>query len=268
MQVCGARKGRAVDHLPPKTYSARVNVDSGYSFALGPDLDPRQLARRFAETGRIHIPGFLQARDAQRLFTDLRARQDWCLVLNQGDKLFEMDRTAQARLSDEQRAQLDMAVYQRARRGFQFRYETVRVPDAAAERAADPTPLGAFARFMSSPASIAFLRSVSGCHDIAFADAQATAYGPNHFLTAHDDAVAGKNRIAAYVFNLTPEWRPDWGGLLMFHGADGHIEQAFTPRFNALNIFKVPQVHSVSCVAPFVPYRRYAVTGWLRSSAG
>jgi Rps23 Pro-64 3,4-dihydroxylase Tpa1-like proline 4-hydroxylase len=54
----------------------------------------------------------------------------------------------------------------------------------------------------------------------------------------------------------------------MFHSASGHVEQAFTPRFNALNIFKVPQLHSVSFVAPFVPFRRYAVTGWLRSSGG
>jgi Rps23 Pro-64 3,4-dihydroxylase Tpa1-like proline 4-hydroxylase len=31
--------------------------------------------------------------------------------------------------------------------------------------------------------------------------------------------VAGKNRVAAYVLNLTPRWRVEWGGLLMFHDA-------------------------------------------------
>jgi SM-20-related protein len=109
-----------------------------------------------------------------------------------------------------------------------------------------------------------FLRVVTGKKGIDFADAQATAYGPGHFLTAHDDEVAGKQRHAAYVFNLTPVWRVDWGGLLLFHGADGHVSRGFTPSFNALNIFAVPQPHSVSMVAPFAANRRYSVTGWLR----
>jgi Rps23 Pro-64 3,4-dihydroxylase Tpa1-like proline 4-hydroxylase len=157
-------------------------------------------------------------------------------------------------------------VYHRARRDFQFRYETIRVPDSEEERAADGALLARFAQFVCSPECILLLRKVIGSPQIAFADAQATAYGPGDFLTAHNDEVPGKDREAAYVFNLAPEWRADWGGLLMFHRKDGHVEEAYTPKFNALNIFKVPQAHSVSFVAPFVPNRRYAVTGWLRNS--
>jgi Rps23 Pro-64 3,4-dihydroxylase Tpa1-like proline 4-hydroxylase len=126
--------------------------------------------------------------------------------------------------------------------------------------------LAELARFLSSGEAIDFLRAVTGRADIRFADAQATAYGPRHFLTAHDDDVAGKNRAAAYVLNLTPEWRIDWGGLLLFHGADGVVEEGWPPSFNTLNLFAVPQPHSVSYVTPFVPNRRYAVTGWLRTA--
>ncbi len=236
------------------------------NYLLNPRLDQEKLAGEFLLNRRIHIPNFLAPAGAERLFAHLRQRQDWRLVINEGEKLFELDRSAQAALGADQKTQLDTAIYQRARHGFQFRYETIRVPDLEADRASDASPLADFARFLSSERSLQFLRAVTGRSDIRFADAQATAYGPHHFLTAHDDAVEGKNRIAAYVFNLTPDWRADWGGLLMFHGRDGHVDQAFTPRFNALNIFEVPQPHSVSFVAPFVPYRRYAVTGWLRSS--
>ncbi len=233
---------------------------------LDPRLDSRALARHFMSGSRIHIPNLLKQGGAERLFRHLREREDWRLVFNQGENLFELDRSAQAALTDEQRGQLDAAIHQRARRDFQFRYETIRVPDGEAERAASSSLVVDFARFMSSPEMLGFLRTVTGIKGIEFADAQGTAYGPGHFLTVHDDHVAGKNRLAAYVFNLTPEWRVDWGGLLMFHGSDGHVEQAFTPRFNALNIFKVPQPHSVSYVAPYVPYRRHAITGWLRSA--
>lgn len=237
------------------------------AFSLDPRLDASTLAREFAARGRIHIPDFLAPDAAGRLFAHLRQRQDWRLVINQGDKIFELDRTAQEALTPAKSAELDAAVYKAARYGFQFRFETIRVPDAHRDRAADGSLLAEFARFLSSAPARDFLRMVTGHQNIHFADAQATAYGPHHFLTAHDDAVAGKNRLAAYVFNLTPEWRIDWGGLLTFHRADGHVDEAFTPRFNALNLFAVPQPHSVSYVAPFVPNRRYAVTGWLRSAA-
>jgi Rps23 Pro-64 3,4-dihydroxylase Tpa1-like proline 4-hydroxylase len=118
---------------------------------------------------------------------------------------------------------------------------------------------------MSQAPARDFLRQVSGRRELAFVDAQATAYAPGDFLTAHDDDVAGKHRLAAYVFGLTPVWRAEWGGLLLFHDAQGDIERGFTPRFNTLNLFAVPQLHSVSLVSRAAPHRRYAITGWLRS---
>ena len=84
-------------------------------------------------------------------------------------------------------------------------------------------------------------------------------------LTAHDDEIAGKKRHAAYVFGLTPQWKTEWGGLLLFHTADGDVAHGLLPRFNTLNIFKVPQLHSVSMVNEAAAYRRYSITGWLRS---
>ena len=52
---------------------------------------------------------------------------------------------------------------------------------------------------------------------------------------------------------------------MLFHDAAGDVECGLTPRFNALNIFAVPQLHSVSMVNRAAPYRRYSITGWLRS---
>jgi Rps23 Pro-64 3,4-dihydroxylase Tpa1-like proline 4-hydroxylase len=70
----------------------------------------------------------------------------------------------------------------------------------------------------------------------------------------------------AYVLNLAREdWHPDWGGYLLFLDEEGDVIEGFRPRFNALNLFRVPQSHSVSYVPPFAPIGRMAVTGWLRS---
>ena len=69
---------------------------------------------------------------------------------------------------------------------------------------------------------------------------------------------------AAYVLNFTPRWSPDWGGILNFIDRDGHVAEGYTPAFNALNVFRVPQLHSVSCVSPYAQAGRYSITGWLR----
>jgi SM-20-related protein len=241
----------------------RIKRDKAMTYRLNPRLDRKALADAFRGNGRLHIADFLVAEDAERLHAFLKASPDWRLIVNQDDRLFELDRAAQAALTPERRASLEQAVHAAARYGFQYLYESIRVPDDDEERAERGDELNDFARFLSSEAALEFFRDIGV--DADFADAQATAYGLGHFLSAHDDAVEGKHRKAAYVFNLTPKWRPDWGGLLMFHREDGHIAEALTPSFNALNLFAVPQPHSVSMVAPFAAARRYSVTGWLRA---
>jgi len=233
-------------------------------FALAPDLDSAALAEEFAARGRVVVENFLADGQAQALHDLLKARQDWKQVLNSGDKLVELDRQTRASLTDPQRSDLDDAVYAGARYGFQYRYETIRVPDDARARAQSDDPLAAYARWLSSDEPREFLRTVVGDPAIRFADAQGTAYSPGDFLTGHDDAVEGKNRTAAYVLGLSPTWRPEWGGLLLFHGEDGASGDFLVPALNRLTLFRVGQPHSVSLVSRATPVRRYSITGWLR----
>jgi len=233
-------------------------------FALNPDLDAAALAEQFMRCGRVQVKDFLELESAEALHLMLRDRDDWVQVLNVADKVYELSRETRAQMSDAARADLDNAIYAQARQGFQYRYESIRVPDEAAERAASGDPLAAFAEWMSGGAVRDLLRQIVGAPDIAFADAQGTAYSPGDFLTGHDDAVAGKNRHAAYVFGLTPVWRTEWGGLLLIHEPE---LGGFVPAFNTLNLFRVPQMHSVSEVTRAAAFRRYSITGWLRSGA-
>ncbi len=237
------------------------------SFELDPRHDADELAARFARDGRVTIDGLIQPDQALALHRQLRARDDWRQVIITGEKLVELDRATRAGLTREQQDALDQAVYAGARTGFQARYEAIRVPDAERDRAASDDPLAGLAAWLSAGNTRDFLRTVTGEPDIAFADAQGTAYSPGDFLTGHDDAVEGKHRVAAYVFGLTPTWRIEWGGLLMFHEAEGTMGTFIAPGFNQLNLFRVGQQHSVSEVTRAAAYRRYSVTGWLRCSA-
>ena len=232
---------------------------------MNPRLDVSALAKNFQENGRVHIPGFLHVEDATALYEKLRYHTDWVQVLATTNGAVELDRPTRAQLDEDQIKALNEAVYAQARSGFQYRFETARVPDSARERAANSDIIYRFAEFMSTDRVRDFLRAITGSDAIEYADAQATAYAPGDFLTGHDDDVQGKFRRAAYVFGLTPVWRLEWGGLLLFHGSDGHVDCGLVPTFNTLNLFKVPQLHSVSEVTQAAAYRRYAITGWLRA---
>ena len=214
----------------------------------------------FRTHGRVQIGGFLARAGATALYEELRTSSEWRLTANKGEEIHHFDPAELARWTPEQHAALNRAVALGGRFGFQFRYEVIRMDKTAAKL------LTGFRDFMSSPEVVALMRAITGAADIAFADAHASRYHPGHFLTAHDDGAEQMNRRAAYVMNLTPQWRPDWGGLLQFYDAHGNVTRAFTPAFNVLNLFAVPQHHSVTWVTPLAAAPRYAVTGWLRAS--
>lgn len=230
-------------------------------FSIGQRLDIAALRAAFDRDGRVEIRDFLVPADAARLRAHLIAREDWKLVLNAGDKVYEMPRGAIDGLSPAQRDELERRSLDAARHGFHFRYDTIRVPEDPSART---TLLDDFVSFLSSDEVRHLLCAISGIADLDYADGQATAYSAGHYLTRHDDDVVGKQRRAAYVLGLTPDWRPEWGGLLMFHRPDGHVEEAFVPAMGALRLFAVPAAHSVSYVTPMAPEPRLSVTGWLR----
>lgn len=237
------------------------------SFTLMPvEHDTMDTAQsKLAKVGRVQIDGFLASSEAMVLRDSLEQAADWRHVLNAGDKVYEIADADVASMADPERRTLETTTYRSAETRFQFRYDTIRIPDDEIKLDSEDTPLHAFARFLNSSDVIAYWRSVTGCDRIDFVDCQATRYRLGDFLTRHDDAVEGKNRLFAYVLGLSEDWRADWGGLLLFADDRDQLIDAFSPRFNALSLFSVGQPHSVSMVTPFAGRSRLSVTGWLRS---
>jgi len=233
--------------------------------ALADGIDVAAARAAFARDGHVRLQPFLAEAGAIACLAEMKARADWVQVVNSGDKVFELSRSSRAAMTPEQRDGLEQAVLAGARAGFQYRYEALRLPDGHLPPPAGDSLIAGWPAFLSGGAVRDLLRAITGADDIEFADGQATAYAPGDFLTGHDDAVPGKHRRAAYVFSLNPVWRVEWGGLLLFHG-DGNRVHGMAPSFNSLDIFAVPQMHSVSMVTGSVPNRRYSITGWLRAS--
>jgi len=233
------------------------------AIALAPRTDTDALAARFARTGRLQIPNILREADAVRLQEVLARRTPWNLfIIHDGPKGMPLVHWQNMPAGERKFIDDQMAVAARDR--FEARFLQWPLTETG-----DPFPglvpeLNDLVAFLNSEPFLSFMRAVTGSARIAFADAQATCYRANDYLHRHSDEVPGKNRIAAYVLNLTRRWQPEWGGLLNFVGKDGQVEEAWVPSFNTLNMLRVPQDHFVGAVAGFVEAPRLAVTGWLR----
>ncbi len=231
--------------------------------AINPRLDRETLRARFAVAGRIQVRDFLTPTSAQRLHRCLEQETDYRLTIKGPAGLQRVRQGAM--LTPEQQAQMARDVYAGARDNFQFLYDGLPMSDAG-EPFGDPAHyLARVSAFLNGDAFLNFARELTGIAGVDFVEAQATRYGRGHFLTTHDDHRQDARRLAAYVLNLSPGWRADWGGLLLFPDGDGNIAQGYTPAFNTLNIFRVPMPHMVSMVMPFAGGGRYAITGWLRA---
>ena len=71
-------------------------------------------------------------------------------------------------------------------------------------------------------------------------------YRPGDYHNPHDDR--RENRVLTYLWQLTKDWKPEWGGA--FYWANAHTTNAFQhPGFNTLILFAVTP-HSIHGVTP------------------
>ncbi|MFN3816717.1 2OG-Fe(II) oxygenase [Brevundimonas sp.] len=233
---------------------------------IAPGLDPLRLQPIFRRTRRLHIPDVLPGQTAAAICQALIRDTPWKRSLFLGDRGVALDFDELAAMPADARARLDQGLAQRARDGFQYAFDSWSVSDEVEAGRRTGHPAESFYDFLNAPAFLQWVRAVTGDDRPRYCDAQCTRFNPGDYLNGHTDEAEGKNRLYAYVMNLTPKWTVDWGGVLLFIDQDGHVAEGYTPAFNALNIFEVPQPHSVSIVAPFAGTSRLAITGWIRSA--
>lgn len=221
-------------------------------------------ANSYARSGIIRIGDLFDAEVAEALHRHLETEIEWCRTVSQGETAWDLTPVAIAAMAAGKDKELIASVHKTASDSFQFLFDSLIVSDDAQARKARGLLLDRVVEALNHPTSLEAFRAITGEPAIRLVNGQATQYLPGHFLTSHDDGIDGEDRVAAHVINLTKGWRADWGGLLQFHNAGGDVPLSLKPGFNTLHLLRVPQVHSVSYVAPFAAAPRYAITGWLR----
>lgn len=237
-------------------------------FELNPALDRVTLAARFAATGRVQIRNVLTQESAQEMLSVLARATPWGMVIGAGlekPRSFRASETHSLQGRQEVAQAARLAEEHTARGKYGFRFAHYPILTAIQEGWNPGGPHEILLEHINAPAFIDLAREVTGL-DLFKADGQATLFAPTHYLGKHIDSHVAEGWEVAYVLNLARnDWHPDWGGYLLFLDEDGDVVEGFRPRFNALNLFRVPTPHLVSYVPPFAPVGRMAVTGWLRS---
>lgn len=240
---------------------------SDLEIKLNPDLDKKGLSDTFKKNYRLHIPGIINIEAAEGVHNSLKDEIAWNLAYNDEEGQKDLYARDQQTMAPQENRAFHQKILARARTGtFQYLYGSFAVGDAYKEGLIKDMFLARFFEFVNTPEVINLIKEITGIKGIKHASMQATAYGPGHFLTDHNDFDPRKDRKVAYVFNMTKDWKAEWGGILQFLEDDGYTESGLIPTFNALNIFEVPQRHIVSQVATYAPKVRFGLTGWFMGS--
>ncbi|WP_299177009.1 2OG-Fe(II) oxygenase family protein [uncultured Brevundimonas sp.] len=242
-------------HASPATY--------GIDPAFG---DAGSLHPVFTRFGRVHLPGFLLEPGPLDLVSALESSEGWVVSTMGGGSTVDFPASTFMEADVATQETLLRSAHAEAQGGFHYLFESLRISDLVEQGQPVAIALEGFYRWLNSDVFLGFARDISGHDDLDYVDAQATRYRPGHYLNEHDDEKPGAGRRLAYVLNLSPGWRASWGGQLAFLDPDQHVSEAYTPAFNALNLFRVPQPHMVTQVAAFAGASRLSITGWIRSS--
>lgn len=221
------------------------------------ELNFEELKSSFAVDGKVRASKVLDFEFAAHSFQALNERVEFDTAMYIDGKNAVMSKKEWNSLEDTQRQQIYFHLMENAALGNGFSYGRKYI--TAEEK--DPFLLN-FYNTLNSEVILDTIRELTGKSDINYASMQATKYIPGQFLTRHKDDVQSEGRKLAYVFNLSPEWHPDWGGLLQFFNDEGETLESWTPSFNTLSLFDVKHIHSVTYLTPFAKKPRYALTGW------
>ena len=226
---------------------------------LNPDLDVDSLRQAFGQHRALSIPNFLRADVAERLHRAVTGFS-WNVEINDygSSPPFRMP------LSKDMAGRNLGLLLENAEHGkdMQRLFYLRLVVDG--ETFAQPDLL-AFREFVNSAPYLEVMRAITGESDLTHMSLDATCYDKGCFLGGHRDDAHPQNVIAC-VFNLTANWRPDWGGLLTLF-EPGTPPIILRNSWNTLNLFKVPRYHVVNVVSPAALEKRYALSGWLRRGA-
>lgn len=256
--------------MTPMNAIQAVGTTQRHQFTLNTTLDPALFTAQFREHGRVRLRNFLSPTSADALYQHLHRNACW-------NTFFVLDGQVMRTTADPSRApEMDERSLQHAYEGVHLGHAyahdaTSLFPEDTQEQVVDSTDtldpvLSDFRQFLRSQPFLELARRVIGCAELRSAHAVATRFRRGHFMSFHS-AISqfdptGK-RKAVFFLNLTPEWKPERGGLMEFRSKIPDVVEAYVPCFNTLDVISFPQGYWISQVAAFAQDPMLAISGRL-----
>jgi SM-20-related protein len=234
---------------------------------LNTDLNKRKLKYEFLKDGFVIVDDFLQREHADRIFNhfDHEMPQWWWSVSTRPAPNGE-NRMDNCYFNDENRENIDQKE-RVAREAFgrtQFSYIFRRtLDDHVPECNCVECQLR---KYLSTSEIHDFIRTITDIPVTQSNELFASWYKEGDFLSMHSD---GDNGQVGFVYNISKNWRPEWGGMLHFlkPGDSNTVEKVVSPRYNALILFDLSTTagadHFVSHVNTSQA-KRLSFTGWFK----
>jgi SM-20-related protein len=236
-------------------------------FVLNSGLDLQQLGSGFRISRRLRISNILEPAGAEALYKHLSQDIPWRCYLVANSRKCGTGPLQPREGNVDQDQQLTKLARESARDGYAYLYDAnLDMSDDFVDMSGDLSLFTQLSAFLNSPTFLGLVGRVLGSSEIERASAVATRFRTGHFMTFHDATPSADptgRRVANYIINLTPEWRPEWGGMLEFRELDGQRVDAYIPCFNSLDLYAFPQGHWISAVSCFASGPRYAISGSL-----
>ncbi len=233
---------------------------------INPNLDVDKLAEAFKVQKKLKIENFMQADIIERMYNACLTSVPFKTIYFLDGKYQNKSQSEMLNMNQVEAKDTNDKITAAAQKGVGFLYEGYLKSwiksEVADETNSELTFLHQIFNYMQSDEILNKIRQITGNQDITNFEPQYTRFTPGHFLTRHRDVVPGRGRRYACVLSMTKDWHPDWGGLLQFYKENGSPVDAWMPQFNALSIFDVSYIHSVTYITPYATNHRLSLTGW------
>ncbi|WP_226644936.1 2OG-Fe(II) oxygenase family protein [Microbulbifer variabilis] len=225
-------------------------------YKINNEIDLLFWRNKFSSDLKCRVSNLLNLDSAHLIKSKIQNYAEFKQAHIAGKQYSEISKEEFKQLEANERLSLIKSVHKQASNGVGFWYGRQGLNQNS------PTHLASIYNLLSSEEMMSNVREITGISSLAYLSAQLTAFAPGDFITRHKDDVSSEKRRVAFVYNLSENWHPDWGGLLQFYKNDGSPTESWTPQYNSLCLFDVKHIHSVTCVAPFAPKLRIAISGW------
>jgi Rps23 Pro-64 3,4-dihydroxylase Tpa1-like proline 4-hydroxylase len=195
------------------------------------------------------------------LFDDEAVRERLRAQLARG-RAIVIPNAIRADIAEQAHAELDASTrwkpYEGASPFFHYRHHNLYSDDEL------PPSAVALKRAFASPSAKQLMSALSERDCEGPLDFGASLYLPGDHSLPHQDL--GLGRSVAFIWHMTKEWDPRWGGGLFWCPSGITL----LPQFNCLMLFNVTpaSTHFVTVVSPYARAKRLSLNGWwTRTSA-